>query len=60
MEWRRFLFFNAAGGIVWATIYGVVYYVFGGALSKLSTTIDVALGDRLGSAPHRLRGLDEA
>jgi membrane protein DedA with SNARE-associated domain len=44
MEWRRFLFFNAAGGIVWATAYGVVYYVFGATLSKLSTTIDVTLG----------------
>jgi membrane protein DedA with SNARE-associated domain len=44
MEWRRFLFFNAAGGIVWATAYGVVYYVFGATLSKLSTTIDVGLG----------------
>jgi membrane protein DedA with SNARE-associated domain len=44
MEWRRFLVFNAAGGIVWATLYGVVYYVFGATLSKLSTTIDVAIG----------------
>ena len=44
MEWRRFLVFNAAGGIVWATLYGVVYYVFGASLQKLSTTIDVALG----------------
>ena len=44
MEWRRFLVFNAAGGIVWATLYGVVYYVFGATLKKLSTSIDVALG----------------
>jgi membrane protein DedA with SNARE-associated domain len=44
MEWRRFLVFNAAGGIVWATAYGIVYYVFGATLSKLSTTIDVTLG----------------
>src|SRR5690349_12073705 len=44
MEWRRFLVFNAAGGIVWATAYGFVYYVFGATLSKLSTTIDVTLG----------------
>ena len=44
MEWRRFLLFNAAGGIVWATVYGVFYYVFGATLSKLSTTIDVTLG----------------
>jgi len=44
MEWRRFLFFNAAGGIVWATLYGVVYYVFGATLRRLSTTIDVSIG----------------
>jgi membrane protein DedA with SNARE-associated domain len=44
MEWRRFLIFNAAGGIVWATVYGVVYYVFGATLRKLSTTIDVTIG----------------
>jgi membrane protein DedA with SNARE-associated domain len=44
MAWPRFLVFNAAGAIVWATVYGVAYYVFGSALSKLSTTIDVTLG----------------
>jgi membrane protein DedA with SNARE-associated domain len=44
MEWGRFLVFNAAGGIAWATVYGVVYYVFGAALSRLSTTIDVTIG----------------
>jgi membrane protein DedA with SNARE-associated domain len=44
MDWRRFLVFNAAGGVVWATLYGVVYYVFGGALQNLSTEIDIVLG----------------
>jgi len=44
MPWRRFLFFNAAGGIVWATFFGVAYYVFGGALRRLSTTIDLTIG----------------
>jgi membrane protein DedA with SNARE-associated domain len=44
MAWPRFLVFNAAGAIVWATTFGVAYYVFGSALSKLSTTIDVTLG----------------
>jgi membrane protein DedA with SNARE-associated domain len=44
MPWGRFLAFNAAGGIVWATLYGLVYYEFGGALRRLSTTIDVGLG----------------
>ena len=44
MAWPRFLFFNAAGGIVWATTFGIAYYVFGSALEKLSTTIDIGLG----------------
>jgi membrane protein DedA with SNARE-associated domain len=44
MEWGRFLVFNAAGGAVWATLYGVVYYEFGATLKHLSTTIDVVLG----------------
>jgi membrane protein DedA with SNARE-associated domain len=44
MEWRRFLFYNAAGGTVWAALYAVAYYEFGGALRKLSTTIDIVLG----------------
>jgi membrane protein DedA with SNARE-associated domain len=44
MSWPRFLLFNAAGGIVWATLFGVGYYLFGGVLKRLSTTIDVTLG----------------
>jgi membrane protein DedA with SNARE-associated domain len=44
MDWPRFLVFNASGGIVWATLYGVLYYVFGNTLRKLSTTIDVTIG----------------
>jgi membrane protein DedA with SNARE-associated domain len=44
MDWKRFLLFNAAGGIVWATLYGVLYYEFGSALQKLSTTIDIVAG----------------
>lgn len=44
MEWRRFLAFNAAGGIVWATAYGVGTYYFGKALTSLRTPVDVGLG----------------
>ncbi len=29
MPWRTFLFFNATGGIVWATIYGLLGYFAG-------------------------------
>ena len=44
MEWRRFLVFNAAGAVVWATMYGVVYFVFGNAIRRLSTAIDATFG----------------
>jgi membrane protein DedA with SNARE-associated domain len=44
MQWGRFLFFNAAGGIVWSTIYGVAYYEFGSTLDRLSTTFNIVLG----------------
>jgi membrane protein DedA with SNARE-associated domain len=44
MAWPRFLVFNAAGAIVWATFFGVIYYVFGSAIQRLSTAIDIAVG----------------
>jgi membrane protein DedA with SNARE-associated domain len=31
MQWWRFLFWNAAGGIVWATAVGLIAYYAGGA-----------------------------
>src|SRR6267143_1340112 len=43
MHWRRFLFFNAAGGIVWSTLYGVASYLFGQQLLRLSGKVDLAL-----------------
>src|SRR5579862_3533168 len=44
MTWIRFLAFNAAGGITWATVFGLAYYEFGSTLKSLSTTIDIVLG----------------
>jgi membrane protein DedA with SNARE-associated domain len=29
MPWRRFVVYNAAGGILWATVYGVAAYMLG-------------------------------
>src|SRR5438477_3502286 len=43
MHWRRFLIFNAAGGIVWSTLYGVAAYLLGQQLLRLSGPIDLAL-----------------
>jgi membrane protein DedA with SNARE-associated domain len=44
MEWRRFLAWNAAGGIVWATLFGLLAYFGQKAFERLSTPINVALG----------------
>ncbi|MBV8561613.1 MAG: DedA family protein [Actinobacteria bacterium] len=44
MEWKRFLFFNAAGGVVWATVYGVAYYEAGSSLKGVSTKVDIVIG----------------
>jgi membrane protein DedA with SNARE-associated domain len=34
MSWWRFLFWNAAGGVVWATAFGVVAYYSGRAVAE--------------------------
>ena len=39
MPWRRFLVFNAAGGIAWAGIFGFGAYAFGGAMLHQSGLI---------------------
>jgi membrane protein DedA with SNARE-associated domain len=44
MEWRRFLFFNAAGGVIWALVYGLGSYYLGHTIDSLSTPLDIALG----------------
>ncbi|MEA2633695.1 MAG: hypothetical protein QOJ33_560 [Chloroflexota bacterium] len=43
MHWRRFLIFNAAGGIVWSTIYGIAAFLLGKQLLQLSGWVDLAL-----------------
>jgi membrane protein DedA with SNARE-associated domain len=43
MHWRRFLIFNAAGGIVWSTLYGVAAYLLGQQLLRLSGPLDAVL-----------------
>jgi membrane protein DedA with SNARE-associated domain len=44
MEWRRFLLANAAGGIVWALIFGLAAFYGGKAFEKLSAPINISLG----------------
>jgi membrane protein DedA with SNARE-associated domain len=43
MHWRRFLIFNAAGGIIWSTIYGTAAYLLGQQLLRLSGPVDLVL-----------------
>ena len=43
MHWRRFLIFNAAGGIIWSTIYGVGAFLLGKQLLQLSGRVDLVL-----------------
>ena len=44
MSWQRFLFFNAAGGIIWATLYGFGGWYFGREASRLAEPATIALG----------------
>lgn len=44
MPWWRFAASNAAGGILWAALYGFGFYFVGRALEQLSTPVDIGLG----------------
>jgi len=41
MPWWRFLVFNAAGGIVWATVFGTGAYVLGTQIHNLTRTATI-------------------
>ena len=42
MPWDRFFFFNATGGILWATLYGIGGYALGDNIHRLSGPVGVA------------------
>ena len=42
MPWRTFIVYNAAGGILWATLYGSAAYVLGKKVDTLSRPLTVA------------------
>lgn len=42
MRYRRFLVFNAAGGILWAALYSFGAYYAGGAITRASTPLEIA------------------
>ena len=41
MRWPRFLLFNAAGGLVWATLYGLGGYFLGDNIHRLVGPVGV-------------------
>jgi len=43
MDWTGFLTFNAAGAIVWATIYGLGAYYLGKEVSHLSASVGTGI-----------------
>jgi membrane protein DedA with SNARE-associated domain len=42
MPWGRFLFFNAAGGIVWASVFGIGGYVLGDNVERFVGPVGLA------------------
>jgi membrane protein DedA with SNARE-associated domain len=42
MPWRRFLVFNAAGGIIWSTFWGTAAYVAGTQVERASRPLSIA------------------
>ena len=44
MEWKSFLLWNAVGGVVWASAYGVGAYLLGNAMRQIAGPIGIGLG----------------
>lgn len=44
MDWPRFLVANAAGGILWACVYGFGAYALGKAVERIATPAAIGLG----------------
>ncbi|MGI9049849.1 MAG: DedA family protein [Rubrobacteraceae bacterium] len=43
MPWLRFLIFNVAGGIIWASIFGIGAYYLGHEIERLGKPVGIAL-----------------
>ena len=41
MPWRQFIAYNAAGGVVWATLYGTAAYTLGKAIDAVSRPLAI-------------------
>jgi membrane protein DedA with SNARE-associated domain len=43
MPWPHFLFYNAAGGLVWSSIVGIGGYVLGSSAHRISGPVGIGL-----------------
>ena len=43
MEWGRFLAFNCAGGVLWASVYGVAGYLLGKEVHRIAGPVGIAI-----------------
>jgi membrane protein DedA with SNARE-associated domain len=43
MEWKSFIVANAAGGVLWSSVYGLGAYMFGAALFHAARPVTLAL-----------------
>jgi membrane protein DedA with SNARE-associated domain len=41
MQWSRFLLFNALGGVIWATLYGLGGYFLGEEIHRLTGPVGI-------------------
>lgn len=44
MPWRKFLPYNAFGGVVWAAVYAFGSYELGNTINKASKPVDIGIG----------------
>jgi membrane protein DedA with SNARE-associated domain len=44
MEWKTFLLWNAVGGVVWASAYGVAAYLLGDVMRRMQGSVGIAVG----------------
>jgi membrane protein DedA with SNARE-associated domain len=43
MPWSRFLFFNAAGAVTWASVFGIGGFVLGTSVHEISGPLGIGL-----------------
>ncbi len=41
-SWTKFFFFNAAGGITWASLFGLAAYIFGEEVHRVARPVGIA------------------